>query len=349
MTPRERMARLKHTQKETKMTITRTPSTWRTARSLVLLLAAFWTVPAPALAQAYPNKPITLIIPFPPGGPTDVLGRVLAENLAVQIKESVVVDNRGGASGNLGAQAAAKAAPDGYTLFFSTGGTHGINPSLYKNTGYDPIKDFTPIVWVTIAPNIIVVNPNFPAKNLAELIAMAKAEPGKLNSAAPGQGSTPHMAGELFKRAAGVSIQHVPYKGSGPALIDVMAGHVPIMFDGISSSAAYVKGGRLRALAVTSLQRDPSMPDVPAVAETIPGFEANGWFAVFAPANTPREVVMKLNSEINKVLELPIVKQRYANVGAITVGGSPEKLRDQVAVEVARWADLIRSSGMKVE
>lgn len=328
-------------------------SKWRPARGLGLALAVLVGVgaaaPQPATAQAFPSRPITLIIPFPPSGPTDLLGRVLAENLAVQIKETVVVDNRGGASGNIGAQAAAKAVPDGYTLFFSTGGTHGINPSLYKNAGYDPIKDFTPVAWVTIAPNVIVVNPAFPAKSVADLIAMAKADPGKLNSAAPGQGSTPHMAGELFKRAAGISIQHIAYKGSAPALIDVLGGHVSIMFDGISSSAQYVKSGRLRALAVTSLQRVPSMPDVPTVAETIPGFEANGWFAVFAPAHTPRVVVMKLNAEINRVLELPEVKQRYANLGAITVGGSPEKLRDQVAAEVARWAELIRSTGMKVE
>lgn len=326
-------------------------SKWRPALGLVLVLLLVVGAGTPqfAQAQAFPSRPITLIIPFPPGGPTDVTGRVLAEKLSVQIKEAVVVENRGGASGNIGAQAAAKAAPDGYTLFFATGGTHGINPSLYRNAGYDPIKDFTPVAWVTISPNIIVVNPAFPAKNVAELIAMAKADPGKLNSAAPGQGSTPHMAGELFKRAAGISIQHIPYKGSGPALTDVLGGHISIMFDGIPSSAPFVKSGRLRALAVTSLQRVPSMPDIPTVAETIPGFEANGWFAVFAPARTPREVVMKLNAEINRVLDLPEVKQRYADLGAITVGGPPEKLRDQVAAEVARWAELIRSTGMTVE
>jgi tripartite-type tricarboxylate transporter receptor subunit TctC len=320
-----------------------------------LLLAALTalTAPSPARAQeaaaSFPSRAIRLIVPFPAGGPADIVARLIGQKMSEDWGQPVVIENRPGANTIIGAQAAAKAAPDGYTLFFSTGGTHGINPSLYKNAGYDPIKDFTPIVWVTIAPNIIVVNPAFPAKSVADLIAMARAEPGKLNSAAPGQGSTPHMAGELFKRAAGISIQHIPYKGSGPALTDVLAGHVSIMFDGISSSAQHVKSGRLRALAVTSLQRVPSMPDVPTVSETIPGFEASGWFAVFAPANTPRDVVMKLNAEINRVLDLPEVKQRYANIGAITVGGSPEKLRDQVAVEVARWADLIRTSGMKVE
>jgi tripartite-type tricarboxylate transporter receptor subunit TctC len=313
------------------------------------LLSGLSAWPWLAWGQSYPSKPITLIIPFPPGGPTDVTGRVLAEKLSLALKQQVVVDNRAGASGNVGAVAAARAAPDGYTLFFATGGTHGINPSLYRNAGFDPIRDFAPVAWITVSPNIIVVHPSFPATTVKELIDLAKANPDKYSSAAPGQGSTPHMAGELFKRAAGIAIVHVPYKGSGPALNDVMGGHIPIMFDGIPSAMPHIRAGRLRALGVTSLQRVPTAPDIPTVAETLPGFEANGWFALFAPAGTPTEIVNKLNAEVNRILDQPDVKQRYAGLGAITVGGPPEKLRDQVKAEVERWGELIRATQMKVE
>jgi tripartite-type tricarboxylate transporter receptor subunit TctC len=313
------------------------------------LMSAMACLSLPVLAQTYPSKTIKLIVPFPPGGPTDVTGRVLAEKLSARLKQAVVVENKGGASGNIGAQAAAHAEPDGYTLFFATGGTHGINPFLYNNVGYDPVKDFTPVAWITTSPNIVVVNPNFPAKTLGELIALAKASPGKLSSAAPGQGSTPHMAGELFKRAADIKIIHVPYRGSGPALTDTIGGHIMIMFDGISSSLPYIQSGKLRALAVTGSTRTAAVPDIPTVAETLPGFEASGWFAVFAPAGTPRNIVMKLNEEINRVLELPDVKKRYADLGAETVGGSPEKLRDQVQRELVKWSELIRATGIKAD
>jgi len=299
--------------------------------------------------ETWPAKPIQMIVPFPPGGPTDVTARVLAEKLSAELKQAVVVNNKAGASGNVGAQAAAQSAPDGYTIFFTTGGTHGINPFLYEKPGYDPVKDFEPVAWVTNSPNILVVNPSFPAKTLAELIAMAKADPGKLSSAAPGQGSTPHMFGELLKRKVGVQIQHIPYKGSGPALNDVMAGHVQIMFDGIPSALPLVQSGRLRALAVTGLQRSPALPDVPTVAETIPGFDASGWFAVYAPAGTPRAIVTKLNEAINRVLQMPDVRQRYAALGAEVVGGSTDKLREQVQKELAKWSELIKQTGMKAE
>jgi len=299
--------------------------------------------------ETWPAKPIQMIVPFPPGGPTDVTARVLAEKLSAELKQAVVVNNKAGASGNVGAQAAAQSAPDGYTIFFTTGGTHGINPFLYEKPGYDPVKDFEPVAWVTNSPNILVVNPSFPAKTLAELITMAKADPGKLSSAAPGQGSTPHMFGELLKRRVGVQIQHIPYKGSGPALNDVMAGHVQIMFDGIPSSLPLVQSGRLRALAVTGLQRSPALPDVPTVAETIPGFDASGWFAVYAPAGTPRAIVTKLNEAINRVLQMPDVRQRYAALGAEVVGGSTDKLREQVQKELAKWSELIKQTGMKAE
>ena len=304
---------------------------------------------AQSITNSYPIKSINMVVPFPPGGPTDVTARVLAEKLTLVLGQSVVIDNKPGASGNIDAQYVAHAMPDGYTIFFTTGGTQSINPFLYKNIGYDPIKDFEPVVWVTISPNIIVVTPDFPAKNLQDLIDLAKAKPGFYSSAAPGQGSTPHMAGELFKRQAGIDIVHVPYKGSGPALNDVMGGHVQIMFDGIPSSLPLVRSGKLRALAVTSKSRSSSAMEIPAVSETIPGFEATGWFALYVPAKTPKEIIMKLNQEVNRILENPEVKKRYADLGADVVGGSPEKLREQVQKETLKWSELIRTNGIRAD
>ncbi len=322
----------------------------RTALEMLAGAAAVASAPGLSTAQpAYPTRPVTLIVPFPAGGPTDVTARILAEKLAGVLGQPVVIDNRAGASGNLAAQTAARAAPDGHTLFFATGGTHGANPALYKNPGYDPIGSFAPIAWVTTSPNIIVVNPAFPAKTLRELIDLAKANPGKYNSAAPGHGSTPHMAGELFKIAAGVDILHVAYRGSGPALNDVVAGHVPIMFDGVPSSLPLVQSGRLRAIALTSLERLPSAPDIPTVAETIPGFEADGWFSVFAPAGTPEPIIARLNRDINVALQMPETRQRYAEIGVVTVGGSPEKLKERVASELKKWADVVAKTGIQAE
>jgi len=317
--------------------------------SFVCILFGLTNSFAQSLPSDYPAKPINMVIPFPPGGPTDVTGRVLAEKLTLALGQSVVVDNKPGASGNIAAQLVARAPADGYTIFFTTGGTQAINPFLYKNIGYDPVKDFEPVVWVTTSPNIIVVNPDFPAKNLQELIDMAKAKPGFYSSAAPGQGSTPHMAGELFKRQAGINMTHIPYKGSGPALNDVMGGHVQIMFDGIPSSLPLVRSGKLRALALTSKNRSASAPDIPTVSETIPGFEATGWFAIYVPAKTPKEIILKLNQEVNRILEMPDVKKRYADLGADVVGGSPEKLREQVQKESIKWSELIRVNGIKAE
>ena len=317
--------------------------------SFVCILFGLTNSFAQSLPGDYPAKPINMVIPFPPGGPTDVTGRVLAEKLTLALGQSVVVDNKPGASGNIAAQLVARAPADGYTIFFTTGGTQAINPFLYKNIGYDPVKDFEPVVWVTTSPNIIVVNPDFPAKNLQELIDMAKAKPGFYSSAAPGQGSTPHMAGELFKRQAGINMTHIPYKGSGPALNDVMGGHVQIMFDGIPSSLPLVRSGKLRALALTSKNRSASAPDIPTVSETIPGFEATGWFAIYVPAKTPKEIILKLNQEVNRILEMPDVKKRYADLGADVVGGSPEQLREQVQKESIKWSELIRVNGIKAE
>jgi len=312
--------------------------------------AALVGLPIAARAQSsFPSRNVTLVVPFPPGGPTDVTARLLADRLAQVLGRAVIIDNHAGASGNLAAALVARASPDGHTLLFGTGGTHGANPALYKEPGYDPIKSFAPVAWVTRSPNIVVVNPSFPAKTIKDLIDLAKAQPGKLSSAAPGYGSTPHMAGELFKIAAGIDIVHVPYKGSGPALNDVVGGHIPIMFDGVPSSLPLVRAGQLRALGITALERLPSAPDIPTIAETIPGFEADGWFAVYAPAGTPHAVVAKLNAAINETLQSAELRKRYADLGAVCVGGTPEVLRDRVASEVKKWAEVIAKAGIKLD
>lgn len=302
-----------------------------------------------AAELSYPTRAVTLVVPFPPGGPTDVTARLLADKLGTVLGHPIVIDNRAGASGNIAAGLVARAEPDGYTLLFGTGGTHGANPALYKDPGYDPIKSFAPVVWATRSPNIVVVNPSFPAHSIKDLIDLAKAQPGKLSSAAPGYGSTPHMAGELFKIAAGIDIVHVPYRGSGPALNDVVAGHIPIMFDGVPSSLPLVRGGQLRALAITALERLPSAPDIPTIAETLPGFEADGWFAVYAPAGTPQPIIAKLNAAANEALRSADLRDRYTELGAVVVGGTPELLRDRVAAEVKKWAEVVAKAGIKIE
>jgi len=318
-------------------------------RILTLFIGIFLSFTSIGAPDSYPLRPITVVVPFPPGGGTDIAGRLLAEKLSTVLKQSVIVENRPGASANIGAQYVSNAQPNGYTLLFSTGGTHGVNPFLYKNIGYDPVKDFEPIIWATVSPNIIAVNPALPFKTLKELIDYAKSRPGELSSAAPGQGSIPHMAGELFKKSTGINIPHIPYKGSAAAITDVIGGHVPILFDSIGSTLPFVQTGKLRALAVTGKSRSSAAPEIPTVAETIPGFEASGWFALYAPAGTPRHIILLLNQAANQALEMPDVKKRYSDVGSDVVGGPPEKLRDQVKQEMAKWSELIRTTGIKAE
>ncbi|MDP3139268.1 MAG: tripartite tricarboxylate transporter substrate binding protein, partial [Burkholderiaceae bacterium] len=257
---------------------------WKSLPACALIAAAGLLAAAGSLAQGWPSRPITLVIPFPPAGPTDVAGRIVAEKLGGALGQTVLVDNRSGANGNIGVQFVARAAPDGYTLLLGTGGTHGVNPTLYKNPGYDPVKSFAPVAWLMSTPNIIVANPQFPARTVAELIVLARREPGKISVAVPGIGSTPHMAGELFKRTADIDIRAVPYRGSAAGLTDVIAGQLPLMFDGIPSALPQINAGKLRAIAVTGARRAPELPDVPTVAESMPGFEVNAWFGIYAPA-----------------------------------------------------------------
>ena len=319
-----------------------------------VMLAGLATIalaqPAAAQAPAYPTKPIRLVVPFPPGGATDILARNVAQKLSETWGQSVVVDNRPGAGGNIGSELVAKAAPDGYTLEMGTVGTHAINASLYSKMPYDHVKDFAPIILVAGVPNVLVVNPSVPVNSVQELIAYAKANPGKLKFASSGPGTSIHLSGELFKVMAGVQMTHVPYKGSAPALQDLLGGQVQLMFDNLPPSLPQIKAGKLHALAVTSLTRAPALPDVPTIAESgLPGFEASSWFGILAPAGTPPAIIAKVNAEVAKWLASPEGKDKLVAIGANAGGGSPEDFARHIQVETAKWAKVVKESGAKVD
>jgi tripartite-type tricarboxylate transporter receptor subunit TctC len=318
----------------------------RTTGILAVAVGLSWMASA---QTSYPTKPIRLIVPFPPGGPTDVTARVIAEEMSQTIGQQVIIDNRAGAGGNIAAGVAAKSAPDGYTLFFATGGTHGINPSLYAKIPYDPIKDFAPVVWVSTSPNVFVAHPKFPASTMSELIAYAKANPGKVNFATAGNGTTTHMSAELLKALTGIDIVHVPYRGSAPALSDLLAGHIELMVDGLPSSMPHIKAGSIKALGVTTAQRTPSAPNVPAVSETVRGYEAVAWFGLLVPAGTPKQAIEKLNAEANRALRTEKIRKRYAELGAEPHGGTPEEFDKQIRTELKKWADVVKATGARVE
>lgn len=320
----------------------------RVLSMLVAGLGLFAT--ATSQAQTYPTRAITLIVPFPAGGTTDILGRFVGQALSAAWNQPVVVENRGGAGGNIGAAAVAKAAPDGYTLLVGTVGTHAINASLYAKMPYDTLKDFAPVTQIASVPNMLVVTPSLPVGSVTELIAYAKANPGKLNMASSGNGTSIHLSGELFKVMTGVDMVHVPYKGSAPALNDLMGGQVQLMFDNMPSALPQVKGGTLKALAVTTATRSPAMPDLPTVAEAgVHGFEASSWFGVFAPAGTPKEVVAKLQTEIARILKSPEMTERLAQQGAVAVGNTPEEFGAYVQSELVKWAGVVKASGARVD
>jgi tripartite-type tricarboxylate transporter receptor subunit TctC len=316
-----------------------------------LLCAAAVLFGTHASAQAtYPSHPVRLVVPFPAGGTTDILARAVAQRLSEVWGQQVVVDNRPGAGGNIGTELVAKAAPDGYTLEMGTVGTHAINASLYSHLPYDPVKDFAPVILVAGVPNVLVVNPALPVNSVQELIAYAKANPGKLNFASSGSGTSIHLSGELFKVMTGVSMTHVPYKGSAPALTDLMGGQVQLMFDNLPSSLPFIKAGKLRALAVTSAARSTALPDLPTLQEAgVPGFEASSWFGVLAPAGTPREIVLRINGEVAKWLATPEARDKLASQGAIAAGGTPDDFVRHIAAETAKWAKVVKASGAKVD
>lgn len=305
---------------------------------------------ASAQAQDFPSRPITLVIPFAPGGSTSIVGRGIAEKMSEFLGEKIVIDNRPGAGGTVGTRAVAKSAPDGYTLLLGYTGTLAIGPSLYKNVGYDPRKDFAPVGMIGNAPNSLVVNPDFPAKTLAELIAYAKANPGKLNFGSAGAGTASHITGEYFARAAGITLVHIPYKGTGPALTDLLGGHIPMAFAPIPASHSNVAAGKLRALAVTSPGRSGLLPDVPTIAESgIPGFDASLYYGLAAPAGTPRPVVDKLNKVLREALASEEVKRQLGNDGTDITPGSPEDYAALIDRDEKKWAQLVKASGVEPE
>nr|WP_183394497.1 tripartite tricarboxylate transporter substrate binding protein [Hansschlegelia beijingensis] len=303
-----------------------------------------------ASAADFPTRPITMIVPFAPGGSTDLVARLVAAKMGETLKQQVLVENRGGAGGNLGAAAVAKADPDGYTILMGTVATHALNPALYKRMPYDAAKDFAPISLLAIVPNVLVVNPNFPAKSVPELVEMLKKEPGKYAYASSGNGTPLHLSGELFKKIGEVDMIHIPYKGAGPALVDVIAGQVPIMFDNLPSSTEHIKSGRLRALGVTTATRAPSFPDVPTIAEGgLAGYDTYTWNALFAPAGTPKEVIDALNAAANQAVADPTVKAKLADFSATVVGSTPEALGEHVQKELAKWAPIVKESGAQID
>ena len=305
---------------------------------------------AEAQPQRYPAKPIRFVVPYPAGGPLDTVARLLGQKVAESTKQPVIVDNKPGAGGNIGADAVAKSPPDGYTILMGAVATHAINPTLYAGIPYDAAKDFIAVTQVASTPNVLVVNPSVPASNVREFIAYAKAHPGKLNFGSGSTGSAGHLAGELFKTMAGVEMTHVPYKGAAPAMNDLIGGQIQLMFDNLASSLGQVKAGRIRALAVTTAKRTPLAPDLPTIAESgLPGFDISTWFGIFVPAGTPRDVVAKLHAEFTAALAMPDVRERMLSLGAEPVGNSPAQFADYIRAEADKYARVIKASGAKAD
>jgi tripartite-type tricarboxylate transporter receptor subunit TctC len=309
---------------------------------LVLTLIAF-----PAWAQ-YPAKPLRLIVPFAPGGSTDIFARLIAERAQAPLGQPVVVENRAGAAGNIGAEAVVRSAPDGYTLLMATTGVMAINNALYKNMTYDAAKDLEPVLYVASITNVLIVPPDFPAKSVAELIALAKKDPGKLAFASSGAGASTHMSAELFKSMTGTDILHVPYKGSGPAMPDLMSGRVHMMFENAPGAMSHIKAGKLRALGQTGLKRAASLPEVPTVAETVPGYESLSWSGIAVAAGTPRAIIDRLNKDLNTVLNMPEMRAKLAEQGAETIGGPPQAFSKHIAAEREKWSRVIKTANIVV-
>ena len=319
-------------------------------RQFLQLAAAIFALPGAATAsraQAFPSRPIRLIVPFPAGGPTDIVARPFARLLGEALKTTVVVENRGGAGGTLGANLVAESPADGYTLLMATVGTNAINPSLYKKLPYDAVRDFTPIAQVAAAPVAVVVHPSLPANNLAELVAQAKRMPGKLNYGSAGNGTPGHLTAELFKSVSGIDIRHVPYRGSAPAVTDLIAGQIQLMFDPLQSVLANVKGGNLRALAVSSAARSPVLPDVPTIAESgYPGFETTAWWGVFAPANLPAGEAKTLAMESEQIVKGESFRDKLGPLGAVPMSRTLAAFGDFQRSEIAKWGQAVRESGL---
>ena len=326
------------------------------SRRHLLALAGSAGLPAISPAQtAWPTRPVRIVVPFPPGGTTDILARALAPELGRAFGQTFIVDNKPGAGGNVGADLVAKSPPDGYTLLMGTVGTHGINQSLFPKMPYDPIKDFAPITLVAGVPNVLVMNPAkaeaLKINSVPDLIRYAKANPGKLNMASSGNGTSIHLSGELFKAMTGTFMLHFPYRGSGPALLDLIGGTMDLMFDNLPSALPQIRAGKLKALAVTSAQRSAALPELPTIAEAgpVPGFEASSWFGLLAPAGTPGDIVNRIQQECAKALGTPALKERLLSQGAIPSGSTPAQFAGFIAAETKKWARVVKVSGAKVD
>jgi tripartite-type tricarboxylate transporter receptor subunit TctC len=319
-------------------------------KRLAWVLAAAAMFPVAAAAQNYPVKPIRFIVPFPPGGGNDTLARMLGQHLGTATGQQVIIDNRPGAGGAIGAEAAARSAPDGYTMFLAGVATHGINPNLRKKLSYDPIRDFEAVSLIASAPHLVVVHPSMPAKSMKELIALAKAKPGQINYASNGNGSSSHMATELFNMMAGTRMTHIPYKGLSGALTDILSGEIQVMFSSAVATLPHVKAGRLRALAMTGGTRSPAIPNVPTVAESgVRGYETGSWYGVVVPAGSPRVAIDRLSKEIQTIVKSPDITNRLNAEAVIPIGSTPEVFAQHIRSEVAGWAKVIKTAKIEQE
>jgi len=312
--------------------------------------AALVPWPAPAqTADGWPNKPLRFILPFPPGGGTDILGRLIADRMTASLGQPVVTENRGGAGGNVGAEAAARSAPDGYTIVL-VAPSLAISPSLYSKLNYDPVKDFAPVSLVATVPNVMVTHPSVPADTLAEFIRFAKTKPGGMNFGSGGSGTSNHLAGELFNIVAGVKLVHVPYKGVNLAMNDVLSGQIHLVVIGVPAAAPHIKAGKLRALALVAPQRASALPEVPTVAEAgLPNFEVTTWYGILAPAGTPKPIVTRLNAELVKIMHAPEMKDRLATMATDPVTSTPEEFADYIKREIVKWGEVVRQAGLKAD
>jgi tripartite-type tricarboxylate transporter receptor subunit TctC len=320
-------------------------------KALVLAgaLAAVVCAPAAMAQSGYPGKQIRWIVPWPPGGGADVLSRMLSPKLSEALKQQIIIDNRGGAAGNIGAELAAKSPPDGYTIVFAYSGTHAINPSIYRRMPFKE-SDFAPIIWLASVPQVLVVHPSLPVKNVKELIALAKRRPGELTYGSSGNGAFNHLTGALFASMAKVNIVHVPYKGGGPAAVALLSGEISMILGEPASIVGFVKTGKVRALAVTGEKRAPGMPELPTMAEAgVPGYSATSWNGMLAPAGTPASIVKRLNDEFNRIIAEPDIKQRMLDNGYEPVGGSPQQFGAHIHAEIAKWAPVVKATGVRVD
>lgn len=320
----------------------------RSALAGAWILCAVLAAAAPARAADYPAGPVKWVVPYPPAGTTDVLARIVAQWLTEHMGQPFVVENKPGAGNNIGVDAVVNAPPDGYTMLL-VNPANGINATLYKDLKFNFIRDIAPVAGLVRTPNVMEVTPSFPARTVREFIDYCKANPGKINMASSGSGTSVHLSGELFKTMTGCDMTHVPYKGAGPALTDLIGGQVHVIFDNLPSSAGHIRSGRIRALAVTSAEREPSMPQLPTVAETVPGYEATAWFGIGMPKGTPREIIEKMNAAVNRALADPKLRERLAELGGKPIPGTPEDFGKVIADETAKWAKVVVASGAKVE